>query len=135
MNRRDFAAGALAAGALGLPGWAWAQKPPQDGNEYRALDRRVPVEAPAGKIEVVEFFWYSCPHCNAFEPKLVSWIQRQPADVVVRRVRDLPAGASRLNTPAVGVHGVWVNGEKIADGNGVLPQAQRAGTVVREFAA
>jgi N-acyl-D-aspartate/D-glutamate deacylase len=52
-----------------------------------------------------------------------------------RRVRDLPAGASRLNTPAVGVHGVWVNGEKIADGNGVLPQAQPAGTVVREFAA
>jgi N-acyl-D-aspartate/D-glutamate deacylase len=52
-----------------------------------------------------------------------------------RRVRDLPAGASRLNTPAVGVHGVWVNGEKIADGNGVLPQARPAGTVVREFAA
>ncbi len=52
-----------------------------------------------------------------------------------RRVRDLPAGASRLNTPAVGVHGVWVNGEKIADGNGVLPQARSAGTVVREFAA
>jgi N-acyl-D-aspartate/D-glutamate deacylase len=44
-----------------------------------------------------------------------------------RRVRDLPAGASRLNTPAVGVHGVWVNGEKIADGNGVLPQARRRG--------
>src|SRR5262249_38270298 len=33
-----------------------------------------------------EFFWYSCPHCNAFEPKLVQWIKTAPADVVVRRV-------------------------------------------------
>lgn len=89
MNRREFSTGTaalLAAGALGLPGWAWAQKKPEDGNEYRSLERRVPVEAPPGKIEVIEFFWYSCPHCNAFEPKLVSWIQRQPADVHVRRV-------------------------------------------------
>lgn len=86
MKRREFAAGALAAGAVGLPAWAWAQKKPEDGNEYRSLDKRVPVEAPPDKIEVVDFFWYSCPHCNAFEPKLVSWIKRQPADVVVRRV-------------------------------------------------
>ena len=52
-----------------------------------------------------------------------------------KRVRDLPAGASRLDTPAVGLHGVWVNGQKIADVNGVLPDAQPAGTVVREFTA
>jgi len=52
-----------------------------------------------------------------------------------QRVRDLPAGASRLNTPAVGVHGVWVNGVKTADGNGILPQARAAGRVIREFDA
>jgi thiol:disulfide interchange protein DsbA len=86
MKRREFAAGALAAGAMSLPGWAWAQKKPEDGGDYRSLDKRAPTEAPPGKIEVVEFFWYSCPHCNAFEPKLVSWIKRQPADVYVRRV-------------------------------------------------
>jgi thiol:disulfide interchange protein DsbA len=39
------------------------------------LDKRVPVDAPAGKIEVVEFFWYSCPHCNAFEPSLEAWVK------------------------------------------------------------
>jgi thiol:disulfide interchange protein DsbA len=45
------------------------------------------VEAPPGKIEVVEFFWYSCPHCNQFEPKLNAWLKsRQPADVSFRRV-------------------------------------------------
>ena len=89
MNRREFSAGAacvLGAAALGLPGLAFAQRKPEDGRDFRALDKRVAVEAPAGKIEVIEFFWYSCPHCNAFEPKLVSWIRRQPADVVVRRV-------------------------------------------------
>lgn len=86
MKRREFAAGALAAGALGLPAWARAQTKPEEGSDYRSLDRRVPVEAPPDKIEVVEFFWYSCPHCNAFEPKLVAWIKRQPADVFVRRV-------------------------------------------------
>ena len=87
MNRRTFSAGAAAAVALAVPGFAGAQqRPPRDGDDYRTLDKRVPVEAPAGKIEVIEFFWYSCPHCNAFEPKLVNWIKRQPADVSVRRV-------------------------------------------------
>ena len=39
-----------------------------------------------GKIEVIEFFWYECPHCNAFEPSLEAWSQKLPADVVLRRV-------------------------------------------------
>jgi thiol:disulfide interchange protein DsbA len=44
------------------------------------------VSAPAGKIEVVEFFWYGCPHCNALEPALEAWIKRLPPDVAFRRV-------------------------------------------------
>ena len=89
MNRREFSAGAacmLATAAIGLPQLAWAQKKPEDGTDYRLLDKRVPVEAPQGKIEVVEFFWYSCPHCNAFEPRLEAWSKKLPADVVLRRV-------------------------------------------------
>lgn len=90
MNRREFSQGAAClAGAslMGFPGLALAQaRKPEDGKDYKSLDKPVPVEAPRGKIEVIEFFWYSCPHCNAFEPQLVSWIKRQPADVVVRRV-------------------------------------------------
>jgi len=89
MNRREFSQGAaciLATASLGLPGLAWAQKPPQEGADYKALDKRVPVEAAQGKIEVVEFFWYSCPHCNAFEPQLEAWAKKLPADVVLRRV-------------------------------------------------
>jgi thiol:disulfide interchange protein DsbA len=90
MKRREFsmsAASALAASALALPTGAWAQnKKPEDGVEYMTLDKKVNVDVPAGKIEVIEFFWYSCPHCNAFEPKLVAWIKKQPADVVIKRV-------------------------------------------------
>ncbi|MBI2768213.1 MAG: thiol:disulfide interchange protein DsbA/DsbL [Burkholderiales bacterium] len=90
MNRREFSAGAactVALAALGLPGSVWAQpKKPEDGADYISLDKRVPVEAPPGKIEVIEFFWYSCPHCNAFEPKLVNWIKKLPPDIVMRRV-------------------------------------------------
>jgi thiol:disulfide interchange protein DsbA len=89
MNRREFSAAAatvLGAAALGVPGLALAQRRPQEGKDYRELDNRVPVEAGAGKIEVIEFFWYSCPHCNAFEPKLNAWLKTAPSDVAFRRV-------------------------------------------------
>jgi thiol:disulfide interchange protein DsbA len=64
---------------------AHAQAKFSAGKEYHILDARAPVDAPAGKIEVVEFFWYSCPHCNAFEPTLAAWIKTLPKDVVFRR--------------------------------------------------
>ena len=90
MQRREFSisAASLAAASLGvLATPAQAQgKPPQEGSDYMVLDKRAPVEAPAGKVEVVEFFWYSCPHCNRFEPTLEEWIKKAPKDVVVRRV-------------------------------------------------
>ena len=63
-----------------------------------------------------------------FDPKTVG---RGPS----KRVFDLPAGASRLTTPAIGVHGVWVNGKKVADGGGIRGDAPKAGKVLRDFAA
>ena len=51
-----------------------------------------------------------------------------------RRVSDLPTGASRLDTPAVGVHGVWVNGVRTVDERGVRPDCGRPGRVLRHFA-
>ncbi len=52
-----------------------------------------------------------------------------------RRVNDLPTGASRLDTPAVGLQGVWVNGVRTADERGVMADCGRPGRVLREFAA
>lgn len=91
MKRREFslgAAGAAAASALALSGQnALAQgRKPEEGTDFLSIGKPAPTEAPAGKIEVVEFFWYSCPHCNAFEPKLEAWIKAAPKDVFIRRV-------------------------------------------------
>ena len=89
MKRRDFslACGAAMAGTVLLQSPALAQmKPPQAGTDYLVLDKPAPVEAPAGQIEVIEFFWYSCSHCNAFEPTFDAWRKRAPKDVKVRRV-------------------------------------------------
>ena len=90
MKRREFslAASAAAAGALSLgASSSWAQgAAPKEGKDYIKLGKPASVSAPAGKVEVVEFFWYSCPHCNVFEPQFEAWAKGQPADVVVRRV-------------------------------------------------
>jgi thiol:disulfide interchange protein DsbA len=91
MQRREFsiatASVATAASMGALSTTALAQAPaPREGTDYLVLDKPAPVDAPAGKIEVVEFFWYSCPHCNRFEPALEEWIKKAPKDVVVRRV-------------------------------------------------
>ena len=89
MKRRQFtlrAAAALAPVVLGS-GAALAQAArPREGKEYLVLGKRAPVDAPAGKIEVIEFFWYSCPHCNAFEPALDAWVKKLPNDVSFKRV-------------------------------------------------
>jgi len=91
MQRREFSiatasvAAAASLGALSTP--ARAQAPaPRAGTDFLVLDKPAPVEAPTGKVEVVEFFWYSCPHCNSFEPALEEWIKKAPKDVAVRRV-------------------------------------------------
>lgn len=56
------------------------------GKDYLKLDSASATDAGPGKIEVIEFFWYSCPHCNAFEPAFAQWVKNAPKDVVVRRV-------------------------------------------------
>lgn len=75
----------LGLGLLGLGLNAGAQKVPVEGADYRILRPAQPTES-QGKIEVIEFFWYGCPHCNALEPALNEWIKRQGPDVVVKHV-------------------------------------------------
>ena len=84
LTRRDFCRCLIGAGlGSALPG-AFAQPAPTEGVHYVRLAE--PAPAPAGKIEVIEFFWYECPHCNALEPALDAWARRLPDDVAFRRV-------------------------------------------------
>jgi protein dithiol oxidoreductase (disulfide-forming) len=86
-NRRDFTLGTLAlasVGAASAQGLAGGAKPAA-GKDYLVLDARAPVDT-QGKVEVVEFFSYNCPHCAAFEPQLEAWVKKLPANVVMRRV-------------------------------------------------
>jgi len=92
MKRRDFSLAAISAATVtGLPLAVHAQGPaaakkPVEGTDYLSLDKRVPTDVGAGKIELIEFFWYSCPHCNSFEPQFAAWLKAAPKDVVVQRV-------------------------------------------------
>ncbi|RIX79857.1 thiol:disulfide interchange protein DsbA/DsbL [Acidovorax cavernicola] len=87
MKRRDFSLAATSIGLLSLAAApAHAQRAPKAGTDFLVLDKRVPVDAPAGKVEVVEFFSYNCPHCNDFEPSLEAWVKAAPKDMAFRRI-------------------------------------------------
>jgi thiol:disulfide interchange protein DsbA len=62
-----------------------AQAQPKAGVEYKELSPPQATDA-AGKIEVIEFFWYGCPHCYNFEPVLEPWVKKLPKDTHFRRV-------------------------------------------------
>jgi thiol:disulfide interchange protein DsbA len=92
-HRRLFL-NALAASAAPAPFWVHAQQtgatpaatPPAAGREFRVLNPVQPVEVPAGKIEVLEFFAYWCPHCHSLEPVIETWRKTLAPDVVFRRL-------------------------------------------------
>ena len=64
---------------------AWSQP-------YAMLQPPQPTEG-GGKVEVIEFFWYGCPHCYHLEPSVAAWIKRAPKDVVFKRVPAVPSDA------------------------------------------
>jgi len=86
MKRREFSTAALLSASALAPAVAQAQGGPVEGKHYVRLSVPVPVTAPPGKLELVDFFWYGCPHCAAFEPELDAWAKRLPDDVVFSRV-------------------------------------------------
>jgi len=62
-----------------------APRVPQDTKDYVTLKTPVPVES-GGKIEVLEFFQYSCPHCASYDPYLQAWRKKLPSDVEYKRI-------------------------------------------------
>ncbi len=70
----------LLVGALSLSGAAFAQS----ANKY--VNVNPPQATEPDKIEVLEFFSYSCPHCAVVEPMIAEWKKTLPADVVLKAV-------------------------------------------------
>lgn len=68
-----------------LPAAIAQPKAPVAGKDYREVSPPQPVDT-GNKIEVLEFFWYGCPHCASFDPELTAWRKKLPADVEYRRV-------------------------------------------------
>ncbi len=86
INRRSFSTRLLGAAAFAVAAPVRAQGAPIEGRHYVRLQQPVPVMVEAGKIEVIDFFRYGCPHCYAFEPTLDAWSRQLPDDVAFRRV-------------------------------------------------
>ncbi|MBI1284185.1 MAG: thioredoxin domain-containing protein [Thiobacillus sp.] len=74
-----FAAAVLSWSAFAAPDAAF------EGHDYALLKNPQPV-ATGNRIEVLEFFWYRCPHCYQLEPGLEKWVKTLPKDVQIRRV-------------------------------------------------
>ena len=83
LQRRHIAL-SLAA-SVALPWSAWSQTEPDEGIDYLTLPRPQPTASP-GQIEVLEFFRYGCPFCNAMEPVLSAWKPKLAGDVAFRKV-------------------------------------------------
>jgi protein dithiol oxidoreductase (disulfide-forming) len=58
----------------------------QEGVNYTRLVPAQPTAVPAGQVEVLEFFWYACPHCAAIDPLVESWKKTKPAYISFSRV-------------------------------------------------
>ena len=78
---------ALVALSLGFVAFAASATPanPQNGVDYRTLEQKQQTDS-GKKVEVVEFFWYSCPHCYALDPELEAWVKKQGDNINFRRI-------------------------------------------------
>ncbi|CAM3628632.1 Thiol:disulfide interchange protein DsbA [Pseudomonas reidholzensis] len=84
MRKLILSAALVAASVFGMTA-VQAAEPAVAGTQYIELSNPVPVSKP-GKIEVVELFWYGCPHCYHFEPTINPWAEKLPADVNFVRI-------------------------------------------------
>lgn len=63
-----------------------APTPWQEGVNYTRMVPGQPTDVPAGQVEVLEFFWYACPHCASIDPQVEAWRKSKPAYVTFARV-------------------------------------------------
>jgi protein dithiol oxidoreductase (disulfide-forming) len=84
IKRRTFCSFAVPL-TLSAHTTARAQEQFVESKHYLEVSPRQPTKNPK-QVEVLEFFAYSCSHCNSFEPALEAWLKKLPRDVQFRRV-------------------------------------------------
>ena len=122
---------------------------PAEGIDYQVIEP-VPTQAEAGQVEVVELFWYGCPHCYNFEPHVQQWKERHADNVTFRYLpavfNDLWAFHARvfyaaealdlldsLHTPFF--HAIHAQGRRMADERSVLRFVEQQGVDPARFRA
>jgi len=112
ITRRDFHRWLLAGGALGL-GLTPAHASPslKEGVDWAPVNPPQPGSTP-GKIEILEFFSYGCPHCRELHPHVKAWAARLPKDVVLQRV---PASFGRAASANLARLYYTLEAEKLLD--------------------
>lgn len=109
-DRRKF----IQLGLAGIAAAGWsrlAAAAAMAGRDYAVIAQPLPVET-GDKVEVLELFWYGCPHCFELEPKLAKWVKALPKDVEFRRM------------PAI-FRDTWVPGAKLFYALEALGELQR----------
>jgi thiol:disulfide interchange protein DsbA len=84
-RRRNMLAALCAGPALIGAAPLWAQDDFHEGSGFETLPNPQPTDSP-GKIEVLDFFWYGCPHCYDFLPSIEAWRKRKAADIAYKHV-------------------------------------------------
>ena len=104
---------------------AQADVPAASGNwkfsEGQHYDRMVPTQPTVGgadKVEVSEFFWYGCPHCNDVEPYVNRWLETKPANVRFVRIPAMWNGILKLHAQLYYTQEVLARNGVIKDGAG-----------------
>ncbi len=87
MKKRDFLKSSLAMGAVALAAPYAPKVLAQSGEGYKIIDPPVNTRV-SDKVEVIEYFWFGCPHCFAFEPTINAWKAQKPD--YVEFVREAP---------------------------------------------
>jgi len=85
LSRRQLLVATAASVAAPIQAQTQTPRAPQVGKDYMVLKKPVPTDSGA-KVEVLEFFQYSCPHCFAYDPFLTTWRKKLPPDVEYKRI-------------------------------------------------
>ena len=71
-------------------------KPFQEGVQYVPIKPQ-PAMGSGDQVEVVEFFWYGCPHCRDFEPAVMAWASKKPPNVTFTQMPVMFGGAADMH--------------------------------------